>query len=391
MGPSTVQADSSWSARSDELHRQVCSLIARACEPAAGSRAEIDAAVDRLAIELARFQAEHIEPVANLFRARGIEPASLQQVADIPAVPCDAFRYRRIAVHPPEHDERCFRTSGTTLGSTARGQHPLRTTSTYAEAALGWSRHMLWPDGDELGFIGLVAPETAAADSSLAFMLARFAEQLRGPASWHFDGRELDGAGLTKRCAETRATGQPALVAGTSFAFVELCDTTSPGALALPPGSRVMQTGGFKGRSRTVDGAELRARIAELFALPERQVVGEYGMTELSSQLYQGSVRRVLGKDAGCADGDGYYPPPWLRVAIVDPVDLCRLPQGEVGLVQLLDLANVDSAVAILTADRGRLLDDGSLELLGRSPGAVPRGCSLTLEEALRDGLGGSG
>ena len=43
------------------------------------------------------------------------------------------------------------------------------------------------------------------------------------------------------------------------------------------------------------------------------------------------------------------------------------------------------SAVAVLTADLVREQADGSIELLGRVPGAAARGCSLSIEEALGD------
>jgi hypothetical protein len=59
---------------------------------------------------------------------------------------------------------------------------------------------------------------------------------------------------------------------------------------------------------------------------------------------------------------------------------------GEVGIARFEDLANVDSAVAIQTADLVRTVGDG-VELLGRAPGATPRGCSIAIDEM----LGGSG
>jgi hypothetical protein len=47
-----------------------------------------------------------------------------------------------------------------------------------------------------------------------------------------------------------------------------------------------------------------------------------------------------------------------------------------------VDLANVDSVIALQTEDLGVWLDDG-FEILGRSAGAEPRGCSLAVEEVL--------
>lgn len=321
---------------SDALHARVRRFIEGAS----------DESFDELARDLAAFQARHIDPIARL--PRGV------------ALPTEVFRLRRVAAHPAAEDERCFFTSGTTQA--LAGKHPMRTTATYRLAALTWARARLFPL-EAVRLVALVASEKQAPHSSLTFMLARFAEELGG-ASWHFDGERLDIEGVVRACG----SGEPVLVAGTSFAFVHLLDALGDRTLALPQASRVMHTGGFKGRSRSVEPRALRKSIAELFDLAESSVIGEYGMTELSSQLYQGA-------------GDVYYGPPWMRVSAVDPESLAPV-QGE-GLARIVDLANVDSAVAIQTSDIVRVMDDGAVELLGRVPGATPRGCSLALEHLL--------
>jgi hypothetical protein len=80
-----------------------------------------------------------------------------------------------------------------------------------------------------------------------------------------------------------------------------------------------------------------------------------------------------------------------MRVVAVDPDSLTALPTGEIGIARIVDLANVDSAAAIQTADRVRVLpsrgfEGGRVELLGRAPGATPRGCSIATDELLRPG-----
>ena len=53
-----------------------------------------------------------------------------------------------------------------------------------------------------------------------------------------------------------------------------------------------------------------------------------------------------------------------------------------IAIVLALFLLNVDSAVAVLTQDRVRRVA-GGFEILGRLPGAPPRGCSLAIDELL--------
>jgi len=345
---------------SDALHERVQAFID-------GEAASFDA----LACDIARHQAREVEPVRRLFAAEGVVPEALATAAEIPALPTDVFRLRRVGVKAD--DERVFSTSGTTAD--ARGHHPMRRVDTYRHGALTWGRRLLFPDVERLRTVALLSPEAAAPGSSLTFMVARFAEALGGDASYHWDGTQLDVEGLRARLSE----GEPALVAGTSFAFVMLLDALGDARLPLARGSRVMQTGGFKGRTREVEPETLRRQVASCFALPETSVVAEYGMTELSSQLYQAGVR----------DGDAstvYHAPPWLRVTAVDPGTLEALPEGEMGLARFVDLANLDSAVAVLTMDRVRVHhrpDGDRVRLYGRQPGATPRGCSLALEPFL--------
>jgi hypothetical protein len=47
-----------------------------------------------------------------------------------------------------------------------------------------------------------------------------------------------------------------------------------------------------------------------------------------------------------------------------------------------VDLANLGSVLAVLTEDRGTLVE-GGFRLEGRVPGAEPRGCSLAMEDLL--------
>lgn len=366
-------------AESDALHAR-----ARAFITASLGGAPPPEPFDALALDLARFQAASIPAFARLVRARGADLVSARDASAIPAVPTDVFRLARLAAHPAPLDTALFRTSGTTQG--ARGEHPLRTTATYALAALGWGERFLWPDGAALAAIVLAPPAAEQLDSSLGFMLDRFTRALAGPSSFHVrispsGEASIDLDGIARAAASARSLGRPVIVLATSFALVHLLDQAGALDLRLPERSRVMQTGGFKGRSREVAPDELCDQVASAFGVPQAHVVGEYGMTELSSQLYEGTLAAALGRP-GVARRGLYVAPPWMRVEAVDPETLAPVSPGEVGVARFVDLANVDSVVAIQTADRVRVTEAG-VELLGRLPGAVPRGCSIALDEML--------
>jgi hypothetical protein len=110
--------------------------------------------------------------------------------------------------------------------------------------------------------------------------------------------------------------------------------------------------------------------------------VNQYGMTELGSQFYDsvvsepGAPRRKLS-------------PPWARVRIIDPLTGAARRPGVVGAIQVFDLANTGSVLAIQTADLGRETAGGfGFEVLGREEGAEARGCSIAADELLGGAAG---
>ena len=365
-------------AASDVLHARVRAAIASSKD-----RGIADGVFDALACDIARFQASCSAGVDRLLNARGVDPSSLRHASQIPAVPTDAFKLRRIACHGSLLDEVVFLTSGTTVGT--RGSHALRTTETYRAAARAWGRHMLLPDASSSHWVLLAEDYALASSSSLGFMLADFASEYGSQATWILGGGELDVDSLRRAVARAVDDQAPVVIAGASFAFVHLLDRLDGAVIALPEGSLVMQTGGFKGRAREVDAATLRIGIAGAFEVGAEYVVGEYGMTELSSQAYEGCLRRALSLGPPAGPAGVYFAPPWMRVIAVDPVSLEPLESGQVGIARIEDLANVDSAVAVQTADRIRTVE-GGFELLGRDPSATPRGCSLGVDEILGEG-----
>lgn len=361
-----------------DLERSVAlHLRARALVEAFGR--DSAAAVDALACDIARYQAAHAPGFARLCAARLVDLQTLARAEDIPAVPTDAFRLARVAAFEPSETKATFRTSGTTSG--ARGTHEMRDLATYEAAAITFGRHWLARDLKErVPVVVLAPPPRVAEDSSLGHMCANFVRTFGVPASeaetWLIDGDVIDVGALDLRASAALVRGEPMLVLATSFALVHLLEALGEDTMKLPPGSRVMQTGGYKGRSREVPASELRVDVARVFGIDPRAIVSEYGMTELSSQFYE----RTLF-DRGASHGT-YAEPPWARVVPVDPETLRPVPDGEVGIAKIIDAMNVDSAVAVLTQDRVRRVA-GGFELLGRAPGATPRGCSIAIDELL--------
>jgi len=359
-------------AESDALHRRVRAIV-RAFE-----RGESAEPFDDVARDLARFQCKSIAGYGRLCAARGIAPASIAHARDAPAVPTDAFKIAAVFAFDEGDASFTFRTSGTTIGM--RGTHAMRDIGTYDAGALAFGRAMLMDDLTLPVPILVVGPsEEEAADSSLAHMCSlfvrAFGDHLPSKQTFFARGGALDLDRLRSRVERLHDRGA-SIVLATSFGLVHLLERLDGHVLALPSGSRIMQTGGFKGKSREVDARALRKDIARAFAIQARDVVCEYGMTEISSQFWEGTA-----VDSQALHGV-YREPPWARVVPVHPETLVPVADGEIGIARIEDLANVDSAFAVLAADRVRRTQ-GGFELLGRAQGAPPRGCSISLDEML--------
>jgi hypothetical protein len=360
-----------------ELVGKVAALIARLAPEGAPRD---DAARDALLAELLRFQRSHVVPYARIVQQSAVADA---QPLAWPAVPTDVFRFLRVAVHGPEQDQRVFHTSGTT--QQARGAHHVRDLALYDASAEANARRLLFPDLSRMRLVVLAPRSSVAPDSSLAYMLQRFESWFgAGASTYVWQGDAAHGAIDTEQLARTleaaERDGVRVALLGTSFAYVHADDTLGTRRFLLPPGSRVMQTGGFKGRSREIEPAAMRTMIEQRYGVPESCVIAEYGMTELCSQLYEQTLREDrLGLPA---TPRRLVAPPWVRVSIVDPETLQPVAHGREGLVRIDDLANVDTACAIQTSDRGIASEDG-IVVLGRASGAVPRGCSIAVDAAL--------
>jgi hypothetical protein len=164
------------------------------------------------------------------------------------------------------------------------------------------------------------------------------------------------------------------LIATTAFALAALLDALEARGkrFTAPAGSRVMETGGFKGRAKVVPREELYARTEAALGIPQPAIVAEYGMTELLSQFYDTPESRE--RDVRIKTGM-----PWLRTLVVDASGR-ELPPGAIGYLRHIDLANVSSVLAIETEDRGYAVEGGFV-LVGRDLDAPPRGCSLDAED----------
>lgn len=359
---------------------EVAALRAELIQRFQDAEAGDDDSFDGLARRVFARNFRGVPPYAAYCRARGRTPETVGHWTDIPAVPTAAFRELTLRAADVA-TERVFRTSGTTRGRERRGEHHVGDLELYRASLRTTFRAFLLPDDARLPFFSLMPSAAALPDSSLAFMISAVMAEFGAEGSAVFadlEGVDFDALESAVAAAADASAGRPVLLLGTSAAFIHWLDRLERAdrSFDLPAGSRLMDTGGYKGRGRRVAPDRLRQLYQERLGIPAHACVNEYGMTELLSQRYDDSLVNHLRGDAGPVRKRG---PGWLRTLAVDPETLEPVPAGESGILRHVDLANLDSVAAIQTEDFGRV-DDRGLILEGRAAGAPPRGCSLAMD-----------
>ena len=151
---------------------------------------------------------------------------------------------------------------------------------------------------------------------------------------------------------------EPKIMFGVTFALLDLAERG-----IKPKNTIIIETGGMKGRGKELTRTELHELLQK--ELNPKAIHSEYGMTELLSQAY--------------LKHETFVCPPWMKIYLREATDpFSHLISGK-GVINVTDLANINSCSFIATDDLGKLNNDGSFEVLGRLDYAQIRGCNLLL------------
>ncbi|HUA39208.1 MAG TPA: hypothetical protein VMA35_12525 [Candidatus Sulfopaludibacter sp.] len=352
---------------------------------------------DSFALELFALQFKYNGAYRTICQARGLTPDVVEHWTRIPAVPTTAFKELELSCIPSKARTAVFHSSGTTERKPSRHFHSAESLHIYETALWQWFQRNVQSDLRfticDSRWICLTPPPEQAPHSSLVHMFETARSRACENADHPFFGAvAADGSWVLDSDAVLTALSpglktpdpRPCLLLGTAFSFVHLLDFLGQRdlRLQLPTGSRVMETGGYKNRSRALPKEELHTLVAEWLGIPTENILCEYGMSELSSQAYDhvaGDEWQVTGNAVSRHPSPvtrRFRFPPWARAQIISPETGREVAEGETGLIRVFDLANVFSVMAVQTEDLGVRRGDG-FELIGRAQLAEPRGCSL--------------
>lgn len=335
-----------------------------------------ESAFNQLALKLFAHQFKHNLPFQKYCQGKGQTPRLVKNWKDIPAVPINAFKDLTLSCVQTERCERTFMTSGTTRAE-VKGMHFHPTLAVYDASMLkNFDHHFM--QGEKHLKMGILFPtEEIMPNSSLAHYLALAFKHFGTPSSaYYIDQQGLQTDALCLALEAAQSTGEPFALLGASYSFVHLMDALSARGqrFKLPPGSRILDTGGFKGQSREIPMEVFYEQLNSHLGVSRDRCINMYGMTELSTQFYDRGNQTVPSIKRG---------PHWIRSRLVDPLSGQGVKPGERGILAHTDLANFNSVVTILTEDVGVASEDGFL-LLGRAQGAQAKGCSMAVDDFLK-------
>lgn len=282
---------------------------------------------------------------------------SITDMSQIPYLPISAFKHH--SVKTGAYDAVTFFQSSGTTAITQRSQAHVREMDLYLDNATRIFTDYFGSPTD-FCFLALLPNYLRQGHSSLVAMVAHFQSLSKyDQSNFYLD----DTRGLADALYECKIEGIPTVLFGVPYAlldFIEGYETDFPHLI-------IIETGGMKGRRAELDKYDLHAALSKGFGT--EHIVSEYGMTELFSQAY--AVKDGVFNNSRRLNISIHQ--------INDPLTIEK--NGKVGIITIMDLANIDTCAFVQTEDLGILRHDGTFMIAGRLDVSDIRGCNLMVQE----------
>ncbi len=306
---------------------------------------------DSLALDVFRFQYKYNEVYQRYVGLLGIDPHQVLRLIDIPFLPISAFRHHRVSIH--DHDGMViFKSSGTTSDSTSK--HHVYDLPFYKDISAEIFQ-AVYSNITDLKIMALLPGYVDRPASSLIYMIKYLMEQSNSESTSFFahDFNSL------KEEIDNHDGRRQLILFGVTHALIDFVDKYDADLSQVI----IIETGGMKGRKKELTREELHAFLRQRSHC--QQIHSEYGMAELMSQAYasDNSLR--------------FNPPPSMKIMINKINEPLDYVSGKTGIINVMDLANIESCSFIKTDDIGRVGEDGLFNVYGRLDAAMLRGCNL--------------
>ena len=318
-----------------------------------------DASFNVLALQLFHEQSEKNQVYKQYLNLIRKDPSVVSHYTQIPCLPVSFFKTQQVITVAPLDFQQAkqsilFKSSGTTQQE--RSTHWVYNAQWYEKvAAEGFKR--FFGEINEYVIIACLPSYYDNKESSLLYMVNHFISLSNNPLSGYYDFDSEDMANVIDKC---RKEGKKAWIIGVTYALLDWAESNKK--IILDDSSIVLETGGMKGRRKELIRSELHELLKE--GLGVSKIYSEYGMCEMLSQAYS-------------FEKEEFEAVPWLRFGLRelnDPFSSLRMGNG---VLQVFDLANMDSCAFLETQDIGQRDNAGNLKILGRLDNSDIRGCNL--------------
>lgn len=314
---------------------------------------------ESVALEVFKYQFTHNSLYNQFALSFGKNIDNVKSIEAIPFLPISFFKTHEIKTGEWS-EEQVFKSSGTT--GQIRSLHHVRSLDWYKKVASNCFEEN-YGSIEDWCFLCLLPSYLERTDASLVYMCDHFIKRSKYESSgFYLD----DYPKLRTQLIQNNETSVPTILIGVSFALLDFLEM---GTLAIDEHIHIMETGGMKGRRKEMNREALHEVLQKGFN--KKVIHSEYGMTELISQSYS--------KGSGIFKSSTYQ-----RIIcreITDPITEAK--NNKTGVINIIDLANLDTLSFIETADIGLKLSEDQFKITGRLDLAEIRGCNLMLNDIL--------
>jgi hypothetical protein len=285
---------------------------------------------------------------------------TIEHLNEIPFLPIQFFKTQQITTGAFEA-EAIFESSGTT--GSINSKHYVKDLNWYTKSFLeGFD--LFYGNIESYCILGLLPSYLERKNASLVYMVDSLIKKSKNELSgFHL----YDHKKLHEIIKSNEANQQKTLLIGVSYALLDFAESFP---IKLN-NTIVMETGGMKGKREEMTKQSLHQALTKQFEV--EHIHSEYGMTELLSQAY--------------SFGNGIFSTPtWMKILLRsedNPLqtysNVLKENGTQRGVVNVIDLANIDSCSFIATDDTGIIYPDATFEITGRLNNSDIRGCGLMI------------
>jgi hypothetical protein len=301
------------------------------------------------ALQIYREQSRRNPILREFHRLLGHDAESVRELKQIRFLPISFFKSHRVI---SENKNPVIEFSSSTTTGSVPSIHPVADLGLYEEVFLDiFSRRYGQPE--DLSIMALLPSYLERKGSSLVYMVDKLIRKSHSPFSGFFLNNHQELASSIRKAKEA---GNKIILFTVTFALLELAREEFNLEDVL-----VIETGGMKGRGKELTREELVEYVSRLCR--PAGIDSEYGMTELLSQAYS-SENGLLQS------------PSWMRILVRASDDPFHMTDYGRGLLNIIDLANLDSCSFIASDDLVLSTEEG-FRIMGRADHSEIRGCNL--------------